>query len=84
MNVGCIVFLQEYKKDFLYIAAYGVNSLKDSSMQMVHSIEFKFRMYIIGHDRTKGTDFGEFLMHSSFTGVQKRILIHYGLWSQIL
>ena len=42
------------------------NSVKDSSIQTMHSIEFKFGMYIIGHHRTKATDFGEFLMHFFF------------------
>ena len=57
------------------------NSLKDSNIQTVHSIEFKFRMYLKGHHRKKATDFGEFLMHSFFTGVQKIILLHYDLRS---
>ena len=36
-------------------------------------------MYITDHRRTKAIDFGEFLMHSFFTGVQKIILLYYGL-----
>ena len=35
-------------KKILYITAYGVNSLKGSTIQTVHSIELKFGMYIIG------------------------------------
>ena len=50
----------------------------------MHSIEFKFGMYITGHRRTNPIDFGEHRTNSFFTGVQKRILIHYGLWNQIL
>ena len=60
------------------------NSLKSSSIQMVHSIELKFGMYITGHRRTSPVDFGEYWMNSFFTGVQKRILVHYGLWNQII
>ena len=60
------------------------NSLKGSSIQMMHLIELKLGMYITIHHRAKATDFDEFLMHSFFTGVQKRIFIHYSLWSQIL
>ena len=39
---------------------------------MVLSIEFKFRMYITGHRRTKPVDFGEYQMNCFFTGIQKR------------
>ena len=48
------------------------NSLKDSSIQMAHSIELKFGMYIIGHYWTNATDFGEFLMHSFFYRSKKK------------
>ena len=51
---------------------------------MVHSIELKFGMYIIGHRPIYCGDFDEFRINSSFTGVQKRILIHYSIWSQII
>ena len=57
------------------------NSLKCSSIQMVHSIELKFGMYITSHRRTNPIDFGEYRMNSFFTGAQKRILLHYGLRS---
>ena len=73
--------IQEYKKEFFYITVFGV---KISSIQTVHSIEFKFGMYIIGKHQINAADFGEFLMHSFFTGIQKRSLIHYDLLSQIL
>ena len=51
---------------------------------MVHSIELKFGMYIIGHRPTSFIDFGEQRINSIFTGAQKRILMRYDLWSQIL
>ena len=51
---------------------------------MAHSIELKAGMYIIGHRPTYNIDSGEFRINSLFTGVQKIILIHYSLWSQII
>ena len=60
------------------------NSLKCPSMQTVHSIELKFDMHIIVYRLIYCVDFGEFRINSFFTGEQKSILIHYGLWSQIL
>ena len=60
------------------------NFLKCSSMQTVHSIELKFDMHNIVHRFIYCVDFGEFKINSFFTGVQKSILIHFGLWSQIL
>ena len=72
------MFLQEFKKEFLYITAYVmfqcvlyVVSLKCSSIKMVHWIELKFGMYIIGHRPTYCVEFGEFKINSFFTGVQK-------------
>ena len=56
----------------------------ESEHDSVHSIDFKFGMYIRGHRRTNPIDFGENRINSFFTAVQKRILIHYGLWSEIL
>ena len=50
----------------------------------MHSIELKFSIYIIGHRFTYSISFGEFRINNIFTGVQKRILIHYSLWSQII
>ena len=47
---------------------------------MMHSVELKFGMYILGHHQMQPMDFGECI----FTGVNKRILIHYGLWGQII
>ena len=57
------------------------NYLKCSYIQKVHSIELKFAMYIIGHRPRYCVEFGEFMINSFFTGVQKRILIHYSVWS---
>ena len=51
---------------------------------MVHSIEFKFGTYIIGHRPTNCAEPGEFRIQNFFTGAQKRILKHYSLWSQIV
>ena len=63
---GCRMhrFLQEYKKVSYTLRPMVSNSLKCSTIQTMHSIELKFGMHIIGHHRTKATDFGEFLMHS--------------------
>ena len=47
-------------------------------------IKLKFGMHITGHRRKNPINFGEYRMNNFFTGVQKRILIHYGLWNQIL
>ena len=40
----------------------------------MHSIEFKFGMYITGHRRTNPVDFGEFRLNSVFIGVEKLFL----------
>ena len=53
------------------------NPLKYRSFQMVHLIQFKFDVYVIGHRPTYCVNFGKFKNNSFFTGVQKRILIHY-------
>ena len=77
-------FLQEYKKEFLYIRPTEWNFLKGSNIQTVHSIEFKFGMYIIDHLPKYCIDFGEFGINRFFTGAQKRIFIHYNLRSKII
>ena len=41
-------------------------------------------MYIIGHCRINCIDFGGCKIYSLFTEVQKRILIHYSSWNQII
>ena len=56
----------------MYVSEYN-------SVKTIHSIEFKFGMYITGHRWTNPIDFGEYWMNSFFTGVQKRILTHYDL-----
>ena len=38
----------------------------------MHSIEFKFGTYIIGHRLTYCVEFGEFRLNSFFTGAQKK------------
>ena len=84
VNIGWIVFLQEYKKNSYTLRSMESNSLKFSSIQMVRSTELKFSMYIIRHCPTHFVEFGEFRINSFFTGTQKRILMHYSLRSQII
>ena len=74
---------KEHKKEFLYIILWLMesNSLTRPSIQMVHSIKFKIGMYILGHRPTYCISFGKFRINNIFTGVEKRILIHYSLWS---
>ena len=63
------------------------NFLKSSSILTAHSIELQFGMHIISYHRTHPKDFREYLMYSFFSlfaGVQKIILINYGLRSEIL
>ena len=74
VNIGCIVFLQEYKKEFWYITAYGVNSFKCSSIQIVHSIELKFGMHAIDHRRTNLIDFGECRTYSFLQECKNKFL----------
>ena len=50
------------------------NSLKCFSIEMVHSIELKFGMYIIGLRPTYCVEFDEFRLNSYFTGAQKKVL----------
>ena len=47
------------------------NSSKCSSIQMVHSIELKFDMYVIGNHPTYCVEFGEFRINSFLTGAKK-------------
>ena len=74
-------FYRSTKKNSYTLRPMEPNSLKCSSIQTVHSIELKFGMHIIVHRLIHCVDFGEFRMNSFFTGVQKRILVFYGLWS---
>ena len=55
-----------------------------SEHDSVLSIELKFGMYIAGRRWRNPIGFGEYRMNIFFTGEQEIILIHYGLWSQIL
>ena len=50
------------------------NSLKCFSIQMGHSIELKFGMYITGHRRTNPIDFGEYRMNSFLQEYKKEFL----------
>ena len=84
VSIGWIVFLQEHKKKSYTLWPMDSNFLKFSCIQTVHFIELKYGMYITSHRLTYCVDFCEFRINSFFTGVQKNILIHYGLWSQIL
>ena len=54
------------------------------SVETVHSIEFKFGMYITAHRWTNPIDLSEYRMNNFYAGVLKRILMHYALWKQIL
>ena len=77
-------FYRVQKKNSYTLRPMEPNSLKCSNMQTVNSIELKFGRYITGHRWANSIDFGEYRINSFLTGVQKRTLIHYGQWSQIL
>ena len=79
-------FFTGVQKNSYAVGPVESNSVKCSSIQMVHSIEVKFGMYFIGHHPTYCvvSNLVKFRMNSLFTGAQKRILIHYSLWSQII
>ena len=84
MNLGLIFFYRSAKKNSFALRPMEPISLKCSSIQTVDSIELKFGMHIIVYRFTYCVVFGEFKINSFFTGIQKSILIHYGLWSQII
>ena len=48
-----------FRRVFLCCLPMESNSLKCSSIQMIHPIELKFGMYIIGHRSNSCIDFGE-------------------------
>ena len=75
-------FYRSIKKNSYTLRPIESNFLKCSSIETVHSIDLKFCKYIIGRRPTYCTVFCEFRINSFFTAVQKRILAHYGLWSQ--
>ena len=83
-RMNSFFFYRSTKKNSYTLRPMESNSLKCSSIQIVHSIELKFGMYITGHRRTNPINFGEYPMNRFFTGVKKKILMYYGLWSQIL
>ena len=58
VNIGWIVFLQEYKKEFLYITAKKWNYKNYDSVQTVLSIELKYDIYIIDHRSSYYINFG--------------------------
>ena len=59
INAACTVFYSRTKNNSYTLWLMESNSLKDSNIQMVNSIDLKFGMYIIGHHRTYFIDFGE-------------------------
>ena len=68
----------------MYVCLYMYVNEHDT-IQTVHLIEFKFDMYNTRQRRINPIDFGECRIHRLFfTRTQKRILIHYDLWSEIL
>ena len=52
------------QKEFLYITTHRVKLLRVFSYPMIHSIELKFSMHIIGHCQTNPIDFGECRMYN--------------------
>ena len=64
VHIGWIVFFfffcRSTKKNFYTLRPMESNSLKCSSIRMVHSIELKFGMHIIDHWPTYCVEFGEF------------------------
>ena len=60
-------FYKSTKKYSYTLRPMESNSLKCSSIQMIHSIELNFGMYIIGHRPTYCVEFGEFRINSCFT-----------------
>ena len=74
MNIGCIVFYKSTRKSSYTLQPMELNSLKCSSNQMVHSIELKFGMDIIGHHSTYFIEFGKLRINSFLTGAQKIFL----------
>ena len=83
-NLVLTVFYRSTKNYSYILRPMESNPLKCSSIQMVHSTELKFGTCIIGHHLIYCVEFGEFRIYSFFTGAQKRILIHYSLWSQTI
>ena len=57
-------FNRSTKNNSYTLRPMELNSLKCSIFQIVHSIELKFGIYIIGHHLTNCIDFGEFRINS--------------------
>ena len=51
---------------------------------MAHMIECKFGMHTTGYCQINPINFDDYGIYSLFTRVQKKILIHYSLWIQII
>ena len=67
------IFLQDSKKNSYKLRPTESNSLKCSSIQIVHSIELKSGIHITGLRRTNSIDFGECRMHRFLIELQLRI-----------
>ena len=65
-------FYRSTKKNSYTLRLMESISSKGSSIQMVHLIELKFGMYVIGYRPTFCVDFGKFSINNSFAGVQKK------------
>ena len=78
------IFLQEYKKEFLYITVHGVKFSKVFQYPIGTSDSAQIFYVYYRSPSTYCVDFGKFNINSFFTGVQKIILIHYSLWGQII
>ena len=78
INSFFFFFFRRTKKNSYTLRPMESNSSKCSSIQMMHSIQLKFDTYIIGYRLTYCVKSDEFKINIFFTGVQKRILIHYG------
>ena len=70
VNLGLIVLLQEYKKEFLYITAYG-NYKKYVNVYAALLIKLKFDMCIIGHRSLYYINFGVNRIYRFFTEYSK-------------
>ena len=73
-SVGYIVFftgLQKILNKFNTLGPTKSNSYEDASATTVQSIELKFSTCIIGVRPTKFINFGEVIINTFFSGVQK-------------
>ena len=65
-------FLQEFKKEFLYITAKESNYKKYASEHTELLVKLKFDMCIVDHRSSHYINFGVSRRYSSFTGYTKR------------